>query len=526
MAKGRARGVRQLGAAQGGVSARLAAGLCAALTMGACGASQEELASQAKAAADARAKAVGEAAKAEAAKATAAAEAEAAKLKAAANAAASKVRADADAMAATVRAAAAKLEETLPELRKAASDTQSKADAAAPALAKATAALDACRARAEQAAERAANASAATLAKLEAAGEACNHQVEGRKATCDDDCSEAESKCRAENSLRPNALDACDDTKDACQSRCSGTAVRACTTVWSQVNALRDRAPDATDPCAALDAQATTAGEASRNATEAHARLTRAKGEIAQKTLQADQVVAEAKSQADKLVAQALAHPVDFTRCGTLTRAFVPKGKVTLGETRATSDVDAFCMDTTEVTTAAYAACVASGKCTKADTGGSCNAGVAGRENHPINCVDWNQGNAYCEAQGQRLPTEEEWEYAATGGDGRTYPWGNDAQSNQLCWDGEGNNLGKGNRHSTCAVGSYPSGNSPFGLADMSGNVWEWTSTPYDSSARVRRGGCWYNDVPSNVRSASRFRSLPATRFDFLGFRCAGSSLP
>ncbi|MBM4376963.1 MAG: SUMF1/EgtB/PvdO family nonheme iron enzyme, partial [Deltaproteobacteria bacterium] len=85
--------------------------------------------------------------------------------------------------------------------------------------------------------------------------------------------------------------------------------------------------------------------------------------------------------------------------------------------------VEAFCMDRTEVTTAAYAACVSAGKCTRAHTGSvfaSCNAGVSGRENHPINCVDRNQADAYCQAQGLRLPTEEEWEYAATGGDGRT----------------------------------------------------------------------------------------------------------
>jgi formylglycine-generating enzyme required for sulfatase activity len=205
----------------------------------------------------------------------------------------------------------------------------------------------------------------------------------------------------------------------------------------------------------------------------------------------------------------------------------IPAGKVTLGETHATSEIAAFWMDTTEVTTAAYAACVASGTCTKADTGGDCNAGAANRENHPINCVSWNQAKAYCEAQGQRLPTEEEWEYAATGGDGRTYPWGNDAPSDQLCWDGEGNDLGKANRQSTCAVGSYPSGNSPFGLADMSGNVWEWTSSAYNSSSLVLRGGGWnYRVAPSHVRSAFRGSGDPAVQVDYLGFRCAGSTLP
>jgi formylglycine-generating enzyme required for sulfatase activity len=201
----------------------------------------------------------------------------------------------------------------------------------------------------------------------------------------------------------------------------------------------------------------------------------------------------------------------------------IPAGKVTLGETRATSEVAAFVMDRTEVTVAAYAACVASGKCTPADKGGSCNAGVAGRESHPINCVDWNQADAYCKAQGLRLPTEEEWEHAATGGDGRAYPWGDAAPSNQLCWNGEGNDQGRGNRKSTCAVGSYPKGRSPLGLDDMSGNVWEWTSSAR-GDGRVNRGGSWYGGGPSAFRSAYRSRNVPTNQSVYLGFRCAGSA--
>jgi len=206
----------------------------------------------------------------------------------------------------------------------------------------------------------------------------------------------------------------------------------------------------------------------------------------------------------------------------------IPAGTFTMGDPKNTGKagmvtVGAFVFDRTEVTAAAYAACVASGKCTPAET--YCNAGVAGRENHPINCVDWEQATAYCAAQGRRLPTEEEWEYAARGADVRLFPWGNTAPSNQLCWNGEGNDLGEGNRHSTCAVGSYPSGNSPFGLADMSGNVWEWTSSAYDSSARVVRGGSWRIDDPSLVRSARRWDD-PPYQYDDLGFRCAGPPLP
>ena len=212
----------------------------------------------------------------------------------------------------------------------------------------------------------------------------------------------------------------------------------------------------------------------------------------------------------------------------------IPAGTFTMGdaentEKAGTVEVAAFCMDTTEVTTAAYATCVKSGNCTAAARTSaknlSCNAGVAARGNHPINCVNWTQATAYCEAQGQRLPTEEEWEYAARGTDGRVYPWGNEAPGNQLCWNGEGNSLGKRNRHSTCAVASFPNGNSPFGLSDMSANVWEWVSSAYNATHadRVIRGASWYYFNPSIVRSTLRNRYNPSNQHDNLGFRCAGS---
>ena len=181
-----------------------------------------------------------------------------------------------------------------------------------------------------------------------------------------------------------------------------------------------------------------------------------------------------------------------------------------------------FSMDKTEVTVTAYDACVSAGGCTTPDTTPPyCNEGVSGRGNHPINCVDWAQATKYCASVGKRLPTEEEWQYAAQGDDGHEYPWGNAAPGNQLCWNGEGSTLGKGKRQSTCAVGSFPSGNSPFGLSDMSGNVWEWTSSKYDDNARVSRGGCWDNDNPSNVRAAIRYRDAPSSRDINLGFRCS-----
>jgi len=192
--------------------------------------------------------------------------------------------------------------------------------------------------------------------------------------------------------------------------------------------------------------------------------------------------------------------------------------------------VQPFCLDVTEVTADAYASCVRGGACSADHTGQltndgktfaadpQCNLGMHGRGNHPMNCVDWSQASAYCRAQGKRLPTEEEWEWAARGGaEGRTYPWGNDAPTDQLCWSG-------GELHDgTCAVGSFPEGDAPGGIHDLAGNVWEWTSSDFvfNRSARAMRGGSWSVTEPFVLGADAPSEELPGNRHDGLGFRCA-----
>ncbi|MBI4702508.1 MAG: SUMF1/EgtB/PvdO family nonheme iron enzyme [Deltaproteobacteria bacterium] len=215
--------------------------------------------------------------------------------------------------------------------------------------------------------------------------------------------------------------------------------------------------------------------------------------------------------------------------------AYIPAGSFMMGSDGGYEDekpvhrvsLGAYCMDLYEVTVEGYRRCTG---CSAPDTGELCNWGVAGRYRHPVNCVDWGQATAYCSFAGKRLPTEEEWEYAARGSEGRTYPWGNSAPGSQLCWNGEGNDLGRGNRRSTCPVGAYLAGRSPFGLFDMAGNVWEWTASrycPYSSKncaneARVIRGGSWRIDVASDVRAAFRSSVVPGYYVDDnLGLRCA-----
>jgi formylglycine-generating enzyme required for sulfatase activity len=191
--------------------------------------------------------------------------------------------------------------------------------------------------------------------------------------------------------------------------------------------------------------------------------------------------------------------------------------------------VEPFEIDTVEVSVEAYRACVTAGKCQPPDTGTYCNWDKPGKERHPVNCVDALQAEAYCAFVGKRLPTEDEWDHAARGPEGRKYPWKEGAPADQLCWNGEGNSAGKGNRQGTCPVGQFPSGASPFGALDMAGNVWEWTSSAYcphdkrscEDHRRVIRGGAWNNLVPEYVRAQDRSKEATKTRNDNIGLRCA-----
>ena len=223
---------------------------------------------------------------------------------------------------------------------------------------------------------------------------------------------------------------------------------------------------------------------------------------------------------------------------------YIPAGSFLMGDSETASanaqpphmvTLSAYCMDLTEVTVAAYRGCTATG-CTAPDTTTYCNWGVTGRDNHPINCVDWNQSRAYCQWRGGDLPTEAQWEYAARGSDvaNHIYPWGNAAPASQLCWSGVTG------RSTTCPVQSYPGGNSPFGLFDMAGNVWEWTldfyasytmpaaidpTGPTSGANRVYRGGSWDGAAATVVRAAYRIDRTPLLRGDDIGFRCSRGAM-
>jgi len=211
-------------------------------------------------------------------------------------------------------------------------------------------------------------------------------------------------------------------------------------------------------------------------------------------------------------------------------------------------DSPEFWIDRTEVTVEAYRSCVLAKACS---AGGlsmpfwrdaeqpswiwACNWKKEGRDQHPINCVDWKQAKTYCEWAGKRLPAEEEWERAARGADGWKYPWGNAGygeagrvaniadetlRSKRPRWPAaKGYDDGF---YATAPVGSFPAGSSPEGALDMLGNVWEWTSSWSDPNHkyRVARGGSWSN-APRLARASNRYRFNPAYRGETFGFRCA-----
>jgi formylglycine-generating enzyme required for sulfatase activity len=185
--------------------------------------------------------------------------------------------------------------------------------------------------------------------------------------------------------------------------------------------------------------------------------------------------------------------------------------------------VEAFQLDVTEVTVGAYEACVSAGRCQPPGTGGECDWGKPGRQSRPVNCVEWSQANAYCDFVGKRLPTEDEWEWAAGGADRKTtYPWGNERPANRVCWDGPGNERKARGFYTTCDVGAFPAGDSPQGVKDLAGNVWEWTDGAGERGERFAHGGGWDYFVPSVVSATSR-QVLPAgSRIGAnYGFRCA-----
>jgi formylglycine-generating enzyme required for sulfatase activity len=202
----------------------------------------------------------------------------------------------------------------------------------------------------------------------------------------------------------------------------------------------------------------------------------------------------------------------------------------------------------TEVTVGMYRRCVAAGACkapgievrgTPVETARenavapACNYNAPGRDDAPMNCVNWHGAEAYCSWAGGELPTEAQWEFAARGVDGRLLPWG--AATDASCMSAhlaECRDAAPGGS----TVGELAAGRSPFGLFDTLGNVAEWVRDTYEGGAyatlpatdpisdaaisrRVVRGGS-AQDFFGSVRTTSRSRLDANARAAHVGFRC------
>jgi formylglycine-generating enzyme required for sulfatase activity len=193
--------------------------------------------------------------------------------------------------------------------------------------------------------------------------------------------------------------------------------------------------------------------------------------------------------------------------------------------------LDAFYLDQYEITNAQYQQCVAAGGCTEPRRERSAtradylsNPAYA---DYPVVAVMWDQAEAYCTWAGKRLPTEAEWEYAASGPENRKWPWGNKFDAD----------LSAASASDTQPVGSYPEGVSVFGVYDLAGNVAEWVADKYDHTffpispprnpraeggiRRIYRGGGFANSSGSHYTTSRRYIETHDYYDVQIGFRCA-----
>jgi formylglycine-generating enzyme required for sulfatase activity len=242
--------------------------------------------------------------------------------------------------------------------------------------------------------------------------------------------------------------------------------------------------------------------------------------------------------------------PLPTTKVNSKDRAemiLIPAGDFLMGSTDADKQaqnnekpqrkvyLDAYYMYKTEVTVAQYRKF-----CTATNRTMPPEPDWKWQDIHPIVNVSWNDAKAYADWAGVVLPTEAQWEKAARGGDGRIYPWGNEWDETKCAY---WSNSGKGKTtRGTHTVGSFPTGASPYGVMDMSGNVWEWCADwyradyyknasvknptgPLTGDNRVLRGGSWYSDYGGDNYYRGAYRIYGGSPYYYysigVGFRCA-----
>lgn len=216
--------------------------------------------------------------------------------------------------------------------------------------------------------------------------------------------------------------------------------------------------------------------------------------------------------------------------------------------------ISAFKMDKFEVTTADYKKCIEAGFCNNSDdekphyivaepegyytNNCTINSPDWDEDELSVNCISWYGADAYCKWVGRRLPTEAEWEYAASGTAGTLYTWGDESPTCEytMMFDSVSSKSGCGTE-SVGKPGQYLNDESPFGVFDMTGNLTEWVSDyykkdyysespsnnpqgPETGSYKVFRGGFWGGSDPAIFRNSARPYLPPETALSMHGFRC------
>ncbi len=230
--------------------------------------------------------------------------------------------------------------------------------------------------------------------------------------------------------------------------------------------------------------------------------------------------------------------PDGATRVAIPAGSYLPRS-LPAGRAPAAVEVPAFEIDRHEVSVREYEACVAVGACPPVypqdipEGLALCGTGNEHRLDRPINCVNWEQADLYCAWKTGRLPTEIEWEYAASGGRDYDFPWGYEPPAPERangCWGecrslfggGEAGAIGRDPWETTAPVESFPEGASPFGVQHLADNVSEWTAGAADArGGRIVRGGSWRATSADAMALHARVVRGATTADPTIGFRCA-----
>ena len=236
--------------------------------------------------------------------------------------------------------------------------------------------------------------------------------------------------------------------------------------------------------------------------------------------------------------------PVTITGNDGAPMVLIPAGEFTMGSEQGDDDeqpvhrvvLDRFYLDTFEVTNGRFAKFVAAIQ-SEPPWGFADQETPVVQAERPVRWVNWLEATGYCLWAGKRLPSEAEWEKAARGTDGRTYPWGNEPPTAAHAVFG----LKEGDE-TVSPIGNRDAGSSPYGVHDLAGNLYEWVTDWYDDAfytqpaasnprgpvegtTKVQRGGSYINS-PYRLRSAFRTKGDPTEHDPHVGFRCAQDAPP